>query len=81
MEDFAAVFIVPSVLFLVFVAPVWLVLHYRSKRQQGAELNDAERRELEELGSTAERMAERIATLESILDVEAPGWRDRPSRS
>jgi phage shock protein B len=75
MEDAAIVFMVPAILFLVFVAPVWLVLHYRSKRQQGAALSEAERRELEELAVAAERMTERIATLERILDVEAPNWR------
>lgn len=75
MEDAAIVFMVPALVFLVFVAPVWLVLHYRSKRQQGAALSEAERRELEELAVAAERMTERIATLERILDVEAPDWR------
>ncbi len=81
MEDVVIAFMVPAILFLVFVAPVWLILHYRSKRQQGAELNEAERRELEDLLSTAEAMGERIATLESILDVEAPGWRERAGRA
>lgn len=75
MEDVAIAFMIPAILFLVFVAPIWLVLHYRSKRQQGASLSDAERRELEELARSAERMTERIATLERILDVEAPHWR------
>lgn len=81
MEDILVAFMVPAILFLVFVAPVWLVLHYRSKRQQAVGLSEAERGELEELGITAERMSERIATLESILDVEAPGWRNRGGRS
>ena len=77
MEDLAIAFMVPAVLFLVFVAPVWLVLHYRSKRQQGNAFNESERRELEELATVAERMTDRIATLERILDVEAPEWRGK----
>lgn len=77
MEDLAIAFMVPAVLFLVFVAPVWLVLHYRSKRQQGNALSESERRELEELATVAERMTDRIATLERILDVEAPVWRGK----
>jgi len=81
MEDLAVAFMVPAILFLIFVAPVWLILHYRSKRQQAVGLSDSERSEIEQLGDTAERMADRIATLESILDVEAPGWRDRANRS
>jgi len=77
MEDVAIAFMVPAILFLVFVAPVWLVLHYRSKRQQGNALSESERRELEELAAAAERMTDRIATLERILDVEAPDWRGK----
>ncbi|MEE2893843.1 MAG: envelope stress response membrane protein PspB [Pseudomonadota bacterium] len=77
MEDLAIAFMVPAVLFLVFVAPVWLVLHYRSKRQQGNAFSESERRELEELATVAERMTDRIATLERILDVEAPEWRGK----
>ena len=77
MEDLAIAFMVPAILFLVFVAPVWLVLHYRGKRQQGNALSESERRELEELAIAAERMTDRIATLERILDVEAPDWRGK----
>lgn len=81
MEDVAIAFMVPAILFLVFVAPIWLVLHYRSKRRQGAELSESERRELEELAQAAERMTERISTLERILDVEAPEWRRKAGGS
>jgi phage shock protein B len=78
--DVLTVLFVPVVLFMLFVAPVWLVLHYRSKRQAGASLNVDERQELEQLADQAERMLDRIETLESILDVEAPGWRERARR-
>ncbi|MCC5874232.1 MAG: envelope stress response membrane protein PspB [Gammaproteobacteria bacterium] len=78
--DVLTVLFVPVVLFVLFVAPVWLVLHYRSKRQAGVSLSAEERRELEELAEQAERMLDRIETLESILDVEAPGWRERARR-
>lgn len=78
--DVLTVFFVPVVLFVLFVAPVWLILHYRSKRQAGASLTAEEQRELEALAEQAERMLDRIETLESILDVEAPGWRERARR-
>ena len=81
MEDAATIFMIPTIIFLVIVAPVCLVLHYRSKRQQGVELNESERKELEELMLAAERMTDRIVTLERILDVEAPGWRDKAEQT
>ncbi len=79
--DVLTVLFVPVVLFVLFVAPVWLVLHYRSKRQAGASLSEDESRELEQLADQADRMLDRIETLESILDVEAPGWRERARRA
>lgn len=67
----------PTVIFMVFVAPVWIFMHYRSKQRMQSSLSDAERAELEGLADRAERMLERIETLEAILDSETPGWRER----
>ena len=64
-----AVIIVPTALFLVFVAPMWLFLHYRSKRQVSQGLTDEEYQELTSLSHQAEAMAVRIETLESILEI------------
>lgn len=71
----AAVVIVPTILFLVVVMPLWLTLHYRSKRQAASQLNEDERRELEILADKAESFAERIEVLEAILDDQVPDWR------
>jgi len=72
-------FFVPVVIFLTFVAPVWIYMHYRSKQKVQGALSDSERLELETLASQAEQMVERIETLEAILDSETPGWRKRLS--
>jgi len=63
--------------FLIFVAPLWLFLHYRSKHQVSQGLSQEELQQLTALSGKAETMAQRIAVLESILDHEAPQWRDR----
>lgn len=73
-------FIVPAVLFLIFVAPIWIIMHYRSKRRSEGMLTEDERTDLEQLASSAEAMRERIETLESILDAETPDWRRRSVR-
>jgi len=75
--EITALIVVPLGLFLVFVAPIWLFLHYRSQRLVGQGLSDEEYNELTALGEQAEAMAVRISTLESILDVEAPQWRTK----
>lgn len=70
----------PGVLFLIFVAPLWIIMHYRSKGRSQGMLTADERAELERLASSAEDMRERIETLESILDAETPDWRRRSVR-
>ena len=77
MDEIAPIIIAPTVLFLIFVAPVWIIMHYRSKGRAQASLSADERTELERLASSAESMRERIETLESILDSETPDWRKR----
>ena len=72
--------LVPAILFLIFVAPLWVIMHYRSKGRSQGMLTDVERAELERLASSAENMRERIETLESILDAETPDWRRRSAR-
>lgn len=74
-EGTLAIMFIPLILFMIFVAPIWLILHYRSKKQVMQGLTAEEHAALKEMSIKAEVMAERIETLESILDQEAPDWR------
>jgi len=67
----------PIIVFLVVVAPLWLILHYRSQRQASLGLSGEEHEQLQALAMRAEQMQERIITLERILDAEAPQWRQK----
>ncbi len=78
MEDaILPAIVAPAVLFLIFVAPIWVIMHYRSKNRHQASLTESERAELERLAGLAVNMQERVETLESILDSETPDWRRR----
>ncbi len=77
MDGIVVAFFVPIVVFLVVVAPIWIVVHYRSKTRAADGLTARERHELDEMIEVANKMAARIETLESILDVESPGWREK----
>ena len=70
-------FMVPTILFLCIVAPVWIFMHYRSKQNAQGALSEVERIELESLTTQAQRMMDRVETLEAILDSETPEWRKR----
>jgi phage shock protein B len=71
------IIIAPLIIFMIIVAPIWLVLHYRSKKQISQGLSEEEYHQLSELSETADKMAERIKTLEAILDAETPDWRNK----
>ena len=78
MEELIPMIVAPTVLFMLVVAPIWIISHYRAKGRTNASLTEDERLELEQLVNAAAGMRERIETLESILDAETPGWRGRP---
>jgi len=67
----------PVIIFMVIVAPIWLVLHYRSKGQVSQGLSEEEYVQLSDLSEMADKMADRIKTLEAILDAETPDWRSK----
>ena len=74
MED---IIVIPVIIFMIIVAPIWLILHYRSKGQVNQGLSDEEYIQLSDLSEMADKMADRIKTLEAILDAETPEWRSK----
>ncbi|MFU8876736.1 MAG: envelope stress response membrane protein PspB [Wenzhouxiangellaceae bacterium] len=68
---------VPMVVFLVIVAPIWLILHYATRNSASKRLTSKDEVLLEELHDNARRLAERIDSLERILDADTPEWRNR----
>ncbi|WP_312054491.1 envelope stress response membrane protein PspB [Pantoea brenneri] len=66
---------IPLTIFVLFVAPIWLWLHYSNKRNGGADLSQSEIQRLQRVAQDAQRMRERIDALEAILDAEHPNWR------
>ncbi len=65
------------VLFLTIVAPLMVVLHFVTKWKQGREISGDDERMLEDLYVLSQRMEDRLATLEKILDDELPDWRKK----
>lgn len=65
------------IIFCIFVAPLWLILHYATARRRSAGLSRDDERMLEELWQLAGRMESRVNALETILDTQAPGWRNK----
>ena len=74
MNPFEMLF-VPMVLFMVIVAPTWIVMHYRSVSRSSSQLSEDDRQALEQMLVAVDQMADRIESLESILDADHPNWR------
>lgn len=67
---------VPTILFMLVVAPAWIGLHYRSVNRSSRGLNAEDRDNVERLLETVDTLSERIATLEALLDAEHGDWRE-----
>jgi phage shock protein B len=65
------------VIFCIFVAPLWLILHYTTKRRQAQGLTREDEKMLSELWQLANRMESRVNSLETILDSKVPDWRNK----
>ncbi|ALG70532.1 phage-shock protein [Azospirillum thiophilum] len=66
-----------AVLFMVVVAPVWIVFHYITKWRSQRGLTAQDERLLAELWEISNRLETRVQTLERVLDAEAPNWRNK----
>ncbi len=64
-----------GVIFLLVVAPLWILFHYVTRWRSARTLSVEDERALGELWDVAQRMEARLANLEHALDTEAPGWR------
>lgn len=70
-------FMLPLTVFLIFIAPLWLFLHYRSvNKLRNERLNDADLEEIKVLVENAQGLSQRVTVLESILDAQVPKWRE-----
>lgn len=78
--DFWNFMFVPTILFMVVVAPIWISLHYRSVSRSSRSLTDEDRESVEHMLETVDRLTDRIGTLESILDADHPDWRQQAER-
>jgi phage shock protein B len=63
------------IVFLIFVAPIWIIAHYVTRWRTAKVLSAEDERMLAELWEMAPKLESRVNTLERILDAEAPEWR------
>lgn len=73
--------LIPLVVFfwltIIIVLPLWLILHYGTKRRQAQGLTREDEKMLADLWQLANKMESRINALETILDTQVPHWREK----
>lgn len=74
---------VPGIIFIGFILPLWITYHYITvwmRMRAGAAKPGKvviERAEFDRMRALAGKLEQRIESLETILDAEAPEWRRR----
>jgi phage shock protein B len=63
------------VLLLTVCFPLWIIFHYITKWKTSKGLSTEDEKMLSEIWESANKMEERINTLERILDIDSPNWR------
>ncbi|SDE59636.1 MULTISPECIES: envelope stress response membrane protein PspB [Kordiimonas] len=68
---------VVPILLLVIVAPLWIIFHYITKWKQMKGITAEDEASLGDLRTAADRLEDRLRTMERIMDDEVPDWRSR----
>jgi len=78
MTNVLGILFVPAVLFMVIVAPLWLIFHYVTVWKTQRHAGRVDQGTLNDMWGTAHKLETRVGALEKLLDAEVPGWRSRP---
>ena len=63
------------IVFIAVPAPLFIVLHFITKWKQSREISGGDEKMLEDMWLLAQRLEERLESLEEILDSDLPDWR------
>lgn len=72
-----------GIIFVMFIVPLWLILHYRLAKQritnkdteEALKIAEESVTKVNELQQNAQQLMKRVKVLESILDDKVPEWR------
>ncbi len=62
---------------ILFIGLPWLIFHYITKWKTTATLSGSDEKLLDELHDMARRLDDRLCTIERIMTVENPDWRQQ----
>ncbi len=65
------------IVFIAVPAPLFIVLHFITKWKQSRDISGGDEKMLEDVWLLAQRLEQRLESLETILDSELPDWRKK----
>ena len=68
---------VAVIVFIAIPAPLFIILHFITQWKQTREISGGDEKMLEDLWQLAQRLEERLETLEVILDSDTSNWRKK----
>jgi len=68
---------VPLIILMGFVLPLWIVMHYITVWRRDKNITPEDEHMLTDLRKNAEKLEQRLVSMERILDEEVPDWRSR----
>ena len=75
--DLAQLLTIAFIVFLAIPAPLFIVLYFITKWKESREISGGDEKMMEDLWLLAQRLEERLESLETILDGELPDWRKK----
>ena len=73
--ELAELLAIAAIVFIAIPAPLFIVLHFITKWKQSREISGGDEKMLEDMWLLAQRLEERLESLETILNSELPDWR------
>jgi len=61
---------------MLFIGLPWIILHYMSQWRKGRGISIEDENLLDDLHDTARRLDARLDSIERIIAVDNPGWKD-----
>ncbi|MFQ5563526.1 MAG: envelope stress response membrane protein PspB [Parvularculaceae bacterium] len=65
-----------AIVAIVFIALPAMIMHYMNEWRKTKSISADDERLVDDLWKTAQRLERRVEALETILDKEAPDWRE-----
>jgi phage shock protein B len=75
--DLAGLLAIAFIVFLAIPAPLFIVLYFITRWKQSREISGGDEKMLEDMWLLAQRLEERLESLETILNSELPDWRKK----